>query len=63
MEVRELNKKGGKNEKKKKLSKMREHTIIPRFRGVVRSWILVEALGMSHSLPIYGDNKNRTAKL
>lgn len=49
--------------KKKKLSKMREHTIIPRFRGVVRSWILVEALGMSHSLPIYGDNKNRTAKL
>lgn len=24
--------------------KMREHTIIPRFRGVVRSWSLVEAL-------------------
>ena len=39
MEVGELNKKGGKNEKKKKkiLAKMREHTIIPRFRRVVRS--------------------------
>lgn len=62
MGVRELNK-GGKNEKKKILAKMREHTIIPRFKGVVRSWILVEGLGMSHSFPIYGDNKNRTAKL
>ena len=41
MEVGELNKKGGKNEKKKQnktiLAKMREHTIIPRFRRVVRS--------------------------
>ena len=42
MEVGELNKKGGKNEKKTKqnktiLAKMREHTIIPRFRRVVRS--------------------------
>lgn len=63
MGVRELSKKGGKTEKKKILAKMREHTIIPRFRGVVRSWSLIEALGMSHSLPIYGDNKNRTAKL
>lgn len=59
--VGELNKKGDTNGES--LGKRREHSTIPRFSGVVRSWILVEALGKSLSFLNYGDNKNRTAKL
>ena len=57
----ELNKQGDKNGES--LGKRRELGTIPRFSGVVRSWISVEALGKSLSFLNYGDNKNRTAKL